>query len=523
MSFRIAVFISFLSCCLPAKAQQLWSTDIAPLLYNNCVSCHRPSGIAPFSLMTYQDALTYAGSIASSVSSRRMPPWPPDPEYSRLAHERLLSEAEIQKIVDWASNGKLQGDPALAPPQPVFASGGELPGTPDMIVKIPEYASTAQTSDVYQCFVIPSGLAVDRYITAFEAIPGNRSIVHHVLVYADTTGVCAQLDAASPGPGYTSFGGVGTNDAVLIGGWVPGTQPQKYPAGFGVKLPKNADIVIQIHYPAGSGGMLDSTKLHFFFSPGFVRPVFIDPAINHAFGLTNGPLIIPANETKTFHAHFPVPSDLNVSILGLAPHMHLIGKNIHSFLVSPSGDTTNLIRINNWNFHWQGFYMLPKLLKVEGGSDLHASAFYDNTPNNINNPNNPPQTVVVGEGTTDEMMLIYFIYTVYLPGDENIVIDTLYPLSTGPQPYYRGQQLLEVFPNPAAADIVVKYHSDKRDKISVALIGMNGQVIRMMDPSRELDQGYHALKYSVSGIPPGLYQLRLATSSGVLAEKLMIR
>lgn len=183
----------------------VWSTDIAPILFNNCASCHRPSGIGPFELLTYQDAKNKASAISGSVSTGYMPPWPPSPEYSRLAHERLLSQSDIQKIKDWAANGAPEGDPNLAPPPPTFPVDGDLAGTPDLVSQIPSFTSTATTGDVYQCFVVPTNITAEKFITAFEAVPGNRDIVHHVLVYADTTGVCAQLDANHPRPWLCKF------------------------------------------------------------------------------------------------------------------------------------------------------------------------------------------------------------------------------------------------------------------------------------------------------------------------------
>lgn len=508
----------------PATAQTaVWSTDVAPILYNNCASCHRTGGIAPFDLISYSNAVTYANAIASAVSAKRMPPWPPNPSFSRLAHERLLEQQEIDKIVDWVNNGKPQGDPGLAPPAPVFNNDGDLPGTPDLVTQIPTYASTASTGDMYRCFVVPSGLNVDKFITGFEAIPGNRGIVHHVLVFADTTGVCAQLDAADPEPGYTSFGGPGTNDARMIGGWVPGTAPLTFPQGFGVRLPKNADIVIQIHYPAGSAGMVDSTKIRFFFSPtNNVRNVFIDPVLNHFTSMDNGPLFIPANETKTFYQSFEAPIFFNYTILGVAPHMHLIGRNMTVYAVSPSLDTQNFIQINDWNFHWQGFYMFPKLKKIEGGSKLYSHAFYDNTSLNVWNPSNPPQDVSAGEATTDEMMLTYFIYTFYQSGDEEIVIDSTVTTDVKPYTYYRGQQLLELYPNPASNQLIVKCYLEEKDRGSIEIISMDGRLVRSLMTEQVMDRGYKAYQFDVSDLPAGIYHVRLRTSERTMSGKLLV-
>jgi hypothetical protein len=515
--------LAFVSTYTSFGQTPVWSTDVAPILYNNCATCHRNGGIAPFSLMTYGDAAAAAVSMSAAVLAKHMPPWPPDPTYKNLAHERLLSQQQINTIVNWVSGGTPQGDPNLAPPQPVFNNNGDLQGTPDLITKIPVYTSPANTSDVYRCFVVPTGMMADKFITAFEAIPGNRSIVHHVLVYADTTGICAQLDANSPGPGYTSFGGVGTSNAILLGGWVPGTAPITYPTGFGVRLPSTAKIVIQIHYPAGTAGMVDSTEIHFFFSPtNNVRQVYIMPMLNHAQSMVNGPLSIPANQTKTFTELYTMGPGLNFSLIGIAPHMHYIGRNITVYGVSPTNDTQRLIRINDWDFHWQGFYQFKSLQKVPAGSNIIAHAFYDNTSNNPENPSSPPQPVSPGEATTDEMMIVYFIFSVYLPGDENIIIDSTISTSI-PSTYYHGQQLLEVYPNPASRDVTVKYYLEQGDNGSVDIINIEGRVVKSLVAEGALEAGYKAARYEVADLPPGVYHLRLKTSQQVQSRKLLIQ
>lgn len=511
-----------------------WSTVIAPILYDNCVSCHRPSGIGPFELITYQGAVDKAKSISGAVTTGYMPPWPADPNYNRLAHERLLSKADIAKIQNWVAGNTPEGDPNMAPTPPTFNADGDIAGTPDLVSKIPQFTSTASSGDVYQCFVVPSGLSADKYIESFEAIPGNRDIVHHVLVYADTTGVCANLDANHAGPGYVSFGGPGTDNAIMLGGWVPGTPPLQLPSGFGIRIPKNADIVIQIHYPAGSSGQTDTTKIRFFFSQSSsVRNVRIDPLLNHLdpTGLIskltpNDGLKIPANQTKLYTeeaANATLIAGGPVTLMGIAPHMHLIGRSINCYGVSGK-DTLKVIDIPSWDFSWQGFYMLRKPMKIPLGTKFYSEAFFDNTGSNPFNPSNPPQTVTAGEATTDEMMLTYFIWTRYQSGDENIVIDNspLVPLSAEPVSGFSPQELFTPYPNPSRNQLYVKYFIRDAGKINISITDMQGKLVGNIINQQQA-AGYHVQPYSVADLPSGTYLLQLSTDSKATTKKITIQ
>lgn len=487
-----------------------WAQDIAPILYKNCTNCHHTGGLAPFPLISFSDAVAVQIGMQDAVINKRMPPWPPDPSFVQHTHERILTPAEITAIDDWINNGAPSGNLSLAPTPPVYNNLTQL-GIPDLSMSIPTY-SVGGTSDIYRCFPIPSGLTSKQFITSLEVIPGNSSIVHHVLVYADNLNTCYTLDSADPGPGYTNFGGPGVSSAKLIGAWVPGADPYLLPQGMGIPLDSATNIIVQIHYPAGSLGMIDSTRLNFILSPPPMRDVTILPILNHLNTLVNGPLYINANATKTFHEKYVLPAALDISLLSVAPHMHLIGKNFKSYAVSPAGDTIPFIRINNWDFRWQGNYSFKNVLKVPGGSTLHAFALYDNTINNLFNPNSPPLPVSAGESTTDEMMLEYFFFLPYQAGDEFISQDSL-SLAGISTPEMDGfivtAQLFDVSPNPVSDQATICFYLPKSLKTKLTLHDMQGRLLRTLQPNTIRTTGYQYYTFTTTGLPSGAYLITL--------------
>lgn len=519
MKKLILLALTGLSVSSFAQTGPYWAEDVAPILYQNCTKCHNPNGIAPFSLMTYNDAANEASNVKQAVLARTMPPWPPDTAYTRFVHERVLSANEIQTISDWVDNGIQQGNLANAPVPPTYTGIAEIP-SPDLTSQIPTYTVNTPT-DLYRCFVMPSGISQDEYITNVEVLPGNRNIVHHVLVYQDVQNTCVTLDNNDPGPGYTWFGDVGSNTATLVAGWVPGQGMYSLPANMGIKLLANSYIIMQVHYPGGTFAQVDSTQVRFTFSSGVVREVSLTPVINHGGSLINGPLFIPADSVKTFYAEEYV--NLNASLISIAPHMHLIGQQISSYAIDPQGDTIPLISIPDWNFHWQGFYNYRQPVHVPFGSMIYAQATYDNTVNNPNNPNNPTQDVSVGEATTDEMLVIYYAYLSYLPGDENIIIDST--LISGELEVFpsvvKTPQLYDPFPVPAMGnDLTVNYFLPVAAPVTVELLDANGKVVRVVQESRS-GAGFNVATFSTKDLAAGTYVLRL-TSDGVVRTKTII-
>lgn len=525
-----AFLLAFYSASI-AQAVPTWSDDIATIVYSNCTNCHRQGGLAPFSLMTYADAYAKRFDMVNAISNGEMPPWPPNPNYRHFKGERYLTADQIALISAWNTNGAPEGNPANAPTPPVYNNNTQLPYI-DQTLQIPNFTVPTITEDLYQCFVIPAGSASGKFITGFEIIPGDPSIVHHVLIYEDTSNQSTNLDAATPEPGYTSFGGIGVNNARLIGGWVPGAQPNIYPSGLGVKLNPNAKLVVQIHYPDGSDNKMDSTKINLMLSTANLRGLSIAPFINHMTSITNGPLVLAPNQTKTFEAEFTVPTQFQgfpipaVSILNIAPHAHLICKNWLVWGETPQGDTIPLIQIDNWDFHWQGFYTFQKLLKIPGGTTVKCRSLYDNTANNPHNPNNPPQTVTVGEATADEMLLVYFSYMLYQAGDENFVVDsTILNQPTGIEAPTAGIvstiQFYEPSPNPANNDVNFSYYLPAQSKQNeLRIFDLTGKLVLTQKVTG--DVGFNVQQINIGNLAQGQYICNLVTDHGMKSKQLIV-
>ena len=314
-----------------------------------------------------------------------------------------------------------EGDISNAPSMPVYSTNAEI-ANPNATAIMEEYLVPPSGSDLYRCFVLHIDNPQDNFIKRLEVIPGNREIVHHVLVYQDTTGQAQGLDDGDPEPGYTSFGGIGVDNAPLEGIWVPGAPVLSTPLGMGIKLYAGADLVIQVHYPAGNDFRLDSTRVNLEFSyEPFTREIGIIPALDHIYTITDGPLVIPPNEVKTFHAQSTTPIPATITAIG--PHAHLICTRMAAWAITPDNDSIPLISIPDWDFHWQGMYQFRHPIYLPTGTVLHGEATYDNTADNEDNPNDPPAWVSLGEATTDEMMLFYFAYSFGFPGDTLTVVD----------------------------------------------------------------------------------------------------
>ncbi|MDF2440004.1 MAG: hypothetical protein JWN98_988, partial [Abditibacteriota bacterium] len=388
-----------------SSAVPTWHRDVGPIIYDKCASCHHPGEVAPFSLLSYNDAKKRAKQIALVTQSKLMPPWKVDASYSDLIEHRGLSSEQISILQRWAQAGALEGNAKTKLQPPQFRSGWKI-GTPDAVMQ-PEAPFTipAEGADIYRCFILPTGYDADRYLSTMEVRPGNRSVVHHVIAFLDTTGRGRELDAKDPAPGYTSFGGVGFTPSGTLGGWAPGNVPVPLPAGVGMRLPKGADIVLQVHYHPIGKEERDQTQIGLYFSKGPLHKrarmlSIIQPLLD----------IPPHAPNHEVTVDYTVPE--NITLLGAMPHMHLLGRDMEVRATLPDGQARPLIKVVDWDFNWQMSYAFRQPVAVPRGTKISVRAHYDNSADNPRNPNNPPKKVTFGEETGDEMCIAFLPYTV---------------------------------------------------------------------------------------------------------------
>ena len=270
--------VEAVGCPLPevpqAAARPTYCKDVASILQKNCQECHRPGQVGPFALETYDQARKRASDIAAVVEDRAMPPWKADPHVGvKFKDVRTLSDQDIATLVAWAEADAPEGNPADLPPPAKFPDDWQL-GTPDLVIDIgADFAVPASGEDIYRCFVVPTHLEKDQYVTAVEYRPGNRRVVHHMLAFVDTSGKARERDQAEPGPGYTCFGGPGEPIHGGLGGWAPGNQPSFLPEGIGRSLPKQSDVIVQVHYHPQGKAETDRSKIGLYFAKKPVKQV----------------------------------------------------------------------------------------------------------------------------------------------------------------------------------------------------------------------------------------------------------
>ena len=396
-----------------------FTKDVAPILYKNCITCHRPGEIAPMSLLTYHDARPWAKAIRDEVSEGHMPPWHADAPRGTFHNERYLTDAEKDIIVRWANGGARQGDPKDLPAAPSFADGWQI-GTPDVVLAMQEdYKVPADGTVQYEYFYIPTNFTEPKYVQAIEIRPGNREVVHHVLVYYRAKPDVQRTPVIKPNAEISQFPkekapGIHARPARtdlpprrILATYAPGTDPQVMPPGTALRLEPGGVLELQMHYTTMGEATSDRTKVGLVFSkdpaPREVRP----------WHFVNAVFTIPAGA-----ADVAVSSDVeflqDTTVWGMFPHTHLRGKRWEYKLTLPDGTTKTVLSVPRYDFNWQTYYMFSSPLQIPKGSKLVSTAWYDNSAANKSNPD-PKADVKWGDQTWEEMQYTGLLFSPAAP------------------------------------------------------------------------------------------------------------
>ena len=369
-----------------AEATPTFTRDVAPILYKNCVECHRPTMFAPMSLVTYQDARPYAKVMKQRVVARQMPPWNADPAIGHFKNDPRLTDQEVDTIARWADGGAPKGDDGDMPKMPSFAEGWTI-GKPDAVFAMAEpFHIPANGAVEYQYIRIPVNLPEDHWIQAIEIKPGARAQVHHVIAYTQPSGEPVS-DGGVLGP--TNIGGVTPNKPGMV-----------FPEGVARLLRGKHDIVLQIHYTTNGKEALDRTEVGLIFAK---QP----PAKVAAGGLVINPrFIIPANDGN-YEVRGQNVLMADTLLTAMTPHMHVRGKDMTYIAHYPDGRDETLLSVPKYDFNWQITYELSEPKVLPKGTRIEVIAHFDNSANNKFNPD-PAQSVRWGDQTWEEMMIGFF-------------------------------------------------------------------------------------------------------------------
>ncbi len=391
----IAMLLSSIS--LGYGNEWTFNEHIAPMIHQNCTTCHRPGAAGPFSLITYEEVRKKARTIQRTVESRYMPPWHPVNESVKFAHDRRLSEKEIMTLVGWIESGMAEGS-GVAPKFPQFADGWQL-GQPDLIVSMAEaFPIPAEGPDIYRNFALKLDLEEDKWVRAVEMRPGTRTVVHHSLLFLDNTGTAVEMDGKDGKPG---FRGMGFRRSGSLGAYVPGSTARFLPEDLALALPKGSDIVLSTHFhPTGKPEEERSFVGIYFAEKPPSRPlanIQVPPAFGRGMGID-----IPAGE-KAYRITDRFTLPVEVDAFSVGGHAHYLCKEMKMTAKWPDGNELVLIQIDNWDLNWQDRYYFAETLRLPAGTVLVSELLYDNSAENPANPFHPPRRIRWGHESTDEM------------------------------------------------------------------------------------------------------------------------
>jgi peroxiredoxin len=368
-----------------------YGANVAKILNQRCVSCHREGEIAPFSLTEYEEVAGWSDMIAEVVREGRMPPWHATDDHAKFANDRGMSQEEKETLYAWADAGAPAGELTNLPTPPEKVADWRLPRKPDRIVPVSPQPFDVPASGAvrYQYFKFDPDFKEDMWLESAELKPGNREVVHHILAFAAPKG---------------NYDGINGARGFLVG-YVPGQDPDVWPEGHAKLIPAGSELIFQVHYTPIGTKQKDQSQLGLCFAnaDSVTHEVVTTSAVQPRLKIP------PGDSDYTTTAKSP-PFPENAKLLSMSPHMHVRGKSFQYDLVT-AGNEETILEIPAYDFNWQTSYVLDPPREVTPGSRFLCTAVFDNSEANLNNPD-PTDTVRWGDQTWDEMMIGYFNYAV---------------------------------------------------------------------------------------------------------------
>lgn len=366
-----------------------YAKDVAPILADKCVACHTDGGVAPFAMKSYEVVKGFAPMIREAIRARRMPPYQSDDRHSTAFKNNLnLSDSQVLTLVNWIEAGSARGEgedplPAIVKPAPHWPYG-----QPDVVLDLPAFDIPASGVLPYQYFTLPNPSKDAKFLKSVVYLPGANKAVHHIVAGWNPDG------KTSRGQGWD----------VDTGGWGPGSDPTRYPADTGNKVGASGNFVFEMHYTPNGKAQTDKTQVGIYYAK--------EPPNNilRQLGIADFSIEIPAGDSRR-HERGYVEFPADVLLYAVRPHAHSRAYATRLTIRYPDGKEEILHNQPRYDFNWQREYVFKDWLPVPKGSILIADYIYDNSENNVSNPN-PKEDVAFGEQTFQEMLFTYLHYKI---------------------------------------------------------------------------------------------------------------
>ena len=396
MRLYVTICLSFatglLAGCWADEPVPTYNDAVRKIMHDNCALCHYPGGMAPISLVDYEDAHAFRKAIAHEIESGRMPPWLPARDCQPLNDDLALTETQRDTLLAWANGGAPRGPAPITPPEPFVPQTTTLPRI-DLVVTMPTPYTpnpTIAAYDDFRCFLLDWPVEETTYIRGFEVIPGDPTLVHHSILFtveADSVATYEALDAADPNPGWSCYGGAGDLPIEgIVSGWQPGQRTSVFPANTGKEIEPGSKLILNMHYNLlNANSTADQTELRFMLAESafqaFGVPI-LDP------GWLLGEFKIAAGDPDAVFSFDWQPSQfisgfgLSLTIHGASIHMHVLGKRAKIEVIKTDGSRDCLLDMPRWDFNWAGAYTFRQPYELEDGDRLYVECAFDNSAEN---------------------------------------------------------------------------------------------------------------------------------------------